>query len=284
MRPIVRVAVTTVVAVAALAAGCDPYYAPPLRAVQYGAPARLEEGRVEVGLAAGGLDLPDVLSPHLGVGVRDWLAIEAGGNFVAAPSRQAWALGFVGPRFSYAPHRERRVHLISDFELGVGAGVGGVRDGNAPPSPDCKDCDGLGGYDRVAGGGYAGFGVGAQIAWFSLYGRARVETTTATNVPTTVWPSASVGMEFNVRKAVALTLAGGYIGYANERDHVHAWFYQLGVTFFIDAFARRRAPAPPAVTPPRPIVAPPPPQCAPCPDCDEPDEPMPDDDGDASDS
>ncbi len=281
-----RHALTTSLAVAVGLSGCNAYYAPPLRAVQYGAPARLEEGRVEVGASAGGLIVPDVVSPQIGVGIRDWVAIEAGGNFTADVGRQGWALGFIGPRFSYAPHRERRIHLISDFELGVGAGVGGVRDSNAAPSRDCQDCDGLSGYDRVAGGGYVGFGVGAQIAWFSLYGRARLETTTATNVPTTAWPTLSVGMEFNLRKVAALTLAGGYIGYVNAIDRASAWFYQVGVTFFIDAFARRHAPVPPpTVTPPRPVLPPPavtaPPPCAPCPGCDDADEPMPDDDGES---
>jgi hypothetical protein len=253
-------------------AGCDPYYAPPLRAVQYGAPARLEEGRVEVALDAAGLIAPDVLSPHLGVGIRDWVALEVGGNVAAYGGKQAWALGFVGPRFSWAPHRERRIHLIGDLELGVGAGVGGVRDGNEPTN-ECDACDGLIGYDRVAGGAYGGVGIGAQIAWLSLYGRARVEATTATNVPATLWPSLSLGLEANVHKRVALTLAGGYIGYANTQDHVHAWFYQLGVTLFIDAFARHPAVAAPAPTPPRP-----PPPC----DCDDDDdEPMPDDDSDS---
>lgn len=277
-----RVRFTTLAVALALSAGCDPYYAPPLRAVQYGAPARLEQGRVEVGVSAGGLAVPDVISPHLGVGLRDWVAIEAGGNFTADFGRQAWALGFVGPRFSYAPHRERRFHFISDLELGVGGGVGGVRHGNEPQSRECPACDGLTSYDRVAGGGYAGVGLGAQIAWFSLFARGRIEATTATNVPATAWPSASVGMELNVRKRAALTVAGGYIGYFNAHDFANAWFYQLGVTFFIDAFSRHREAVAPSVTPPRPVPAPPPPpsSCAPCAACDG-DEPMPDDDDDS---
>jgi hypothetical protein len=243
-------------------AGCNLYYAPPLRAVQYGAPARLEEGRVEIGTTAGGLIVPDVVSPHLGVGVRDWLALEVGGNILDDGGRQGWAMGFVGPRFSYAPHRTDRVHFIGDLELGVGAGVGGVRDSNSAVSKDCPDCDGRTGYDRIATGVYGGVGAGVQIAWFSLYARARLEESSATNVPTTLWPSASVGLEFNVRKRVALTLAGGYIGYTNARDTEHAWFYQVGVTVFIDAFPRHRAPPAVSAPPPppaRPVVAPPPP-------------------------
>jgi len=296
VRRVLLVALAGSLLVAA-AAACDPYYAPPIRAVQYGAPARLTEGRVEVGATAGGVFIPNVVSPHLGVGVRDWVAIEAGGNFDIDSNRYAWAMGFVGPRFSYAPHRERRIHLISDLELGVGAGRGGVRDGNAGPSKDCPDCDGVPALDRFAGGAYGGFGIGAQISWFSLYGRARVEVATAENVPTTTWPSLSVGGEFNIKKRAAITLAGGYIGYVNARDQEHGWFYQIGVTLFIDAFTRhRQAAAPAPTTPPRPVIAPPPPPTyvpppaptyapppPPC-DCDD-DEPMPDDDrGEASDS
>ena len=273
----------------AAAAACNPTFAPPLRAVQYGAPARLTEGRVEIGATAGGFAIPDVLSPHVGVGIRDWVALEVGGNFWVEDSRRySWAMGFIGPRFSYAPHRERRVHLISDLELGVGAGLGGVRDGNDAPSGECRDCDGRSALDRTAGGGYVGGGIGAQISWFSLYGRARVEVTTAENVPTTTWPTASVGAEFNIHKRAALTLAAGYIGYINTSDQVHGWFYQMGVTFFIDASARHHDSPPPApVTSPRPVIAPPPPPAyAPPPPCDcDDDEPMPGDDRDeASDS
>ncbi len=274
----------TVVGAALVASGgCNTYYAPPIRAVQYGAPARLEAGRVEVGGTAGGFLLPDVGGPHIGVGIRDWVALEAGGNLALDYVKDSWALAWLGPRFSYAPHRERRVHLISDLELGVGVGVGGVRDSNAPPSKDCTDCDGRSGWDRIASGGYAGVGIGAQIAWFSVYARTRLEASTATNVPTTLWPSASVGIEFNVHKRAAITLGGGYIGYVNRSDQAHAWFYQLGVTLFFDAFVARRpsaAAAPtPEPTPPRPTMAPPRPTMAPPPppvDDDDRDEPFPD--------
>lgn len=237
--------------------GCNTYFAPPIRAVQYGAPARLEEGRIEVGGTAGGFAIPDVGGPHLGVGIRDWLALEVGGNLALGYGRDSWALAYLGPRFSYAPHRAQRVHLISDLELGVGVGVGGVRDSNATPSPDCH-CDGLAGFDRIASGGYAGIGIGAQISWFSIYARTRVEASTATNVPTTVWPSASVGIEFNFRKRAALTLGGGYIGYVNSVDKIHAWFYQIGITAFFDAFGPRRHSVAPAATPTplRPVVLP----------------------------
>jgi hypothetical protein len=270
----VRLAILIPVGAVVVAAGCDPTYAPPIRAVQYGAPARLTEGRVEIGAAAGGLAVPQVVGPHVAVGVRDWLAIEAGANALVPPDRRhGWAMGFVGPRFSMARHRERRIHFIGDLELGAGAGVGGVLHGNDGPTRDCAVCDGRSAFDRVAGGGYAGAGVGAQIAWFSIYGRTRFEVSAATNVPVTVWPSVSIGLEANLRKHAALTVGGGYLGYANAVESAHAWFYQIGVTLFFDAFAPHRH----AVRPP-----PPPPRLTPPPapayeDEEEFDEPWPDD-------
>jgi hypothetical protein len=267
---------------AVAATRCDPTYAPPIRAVQYGAPARLTEGRVEIGAAAGGLWVPQIVSPHVAVGVRDWVALEAGANALVPPDRRyAWALAFVGPRFSMAPHRERSIHFIGDLELGAGAGVGGVLHGNDAATPDCAVCDGRAAFDRVAGGGYAGVGVGAQIAWFSIYGRSRFEVSGATNVPVTVWPSVSLGLEANLRKHAALTLGGGYLGYANAVERIHAWFYQIGVTIMFDAFAPRgRAPSA-ASPPPRPAPSPPPPAYQ---DEEEFDEPWPDDADDADDA
>jgi len=240
-------------------AGCNATYAPPIRAVQYGAPARLEQGHVEVGGDAGGFSAPTAGGPHVGVGIRDWVALEAGGNFqLVMGNVHKWAMGFVGPRFSYAPHRQEAVHFVGDLELGLGAGVGGVLDDNDAPSKDCTSCDGRAATDRIAGGGYAGIGIGEQIHWFSVFARVRVEGSTATNVPTTVWPSATAGVEFNIRKRAAITLAGGYIGYTNARDTEHGWFYQLGVTAFFDARDRAAAPTT-APTPPRPPTPPPPP-------------------------
>ena len=80
-----------------------------------------------------------------------------------------------------------------------------------------------------------------------------MEATTATNVPATVWPSASVGIEFNVRKRAAISLGGGYIGYFNALDKAQLWFYQLGVSLFFDAFPRHGHRAPATAPPTAPI-------------------------------
>jgi len=235
-------------------AGCSPTFAPPIRAFQYGAPARLEQGRVEVGGTAGGLGIPDVGGPHLAAGIRDWIAIEAGANLhLDVPDRDKWALGFLGLRLSYAPHREELVHWIADFEAGAGAGVGGYREGNDAPGKDCTDCDGLDATQRTAYGAYQGFGGGLRIHWFSIYGRLRLEESTATHVPTTLWPSASLGLEADLFRRVALGVAGGYLGYTNSRDTENGWFWQIGVSVFFETkYARKKTP--PAATPPRPLV------------------------------
>jgi len=218
-------------------AGCNPTYAPPVRAFQYGAPARLTEGRVEIGGTVGGLAVPNVGGPHIAIGIRDWVAVEAGANLQLLG--EGWAMGFVGPRFSWAPHRKNPIHLITDLELGVGAGVGGELNGGAVPgSRDCPPCDSLKWSDRFAWGGYQGIGFGEQIHWFSIYARVRVEESTATHLPTTLWPSVSLGLEANIRKRAAITIAGGYMGYTNSVDHVNGWFYQVGVALFFDAFPR----------------------------------------------
>jgi hypothetical protein len=247
-----------------LAAGCNPTFAPPMRAVQYGAPARLEQGRVELGGTVGGISIPNVGGPHLAVGVTDNFAIEAGGNFLY----DEWATGFVGARFSYAGDRRRRAYLIADLELGVGAGLGGERDGNQAPGSGCDFCDGRTAMERIAWGGYQGVGLGAQIRWFSIFGRFRVEESKATNVPTTLWPSFSVGMEFRVHDQVALNLGAGVMAYTNSRDNAFGFFYQFGVTLFFDQRTPPPRPAPEPEPRPQPPLQPlpqPPPQPLPQP-------------------
>jgi hypothetical protein len=248
------------VATALLGAACNPTYAPPVRGVQYGAPARLQQGHVEIGGTAGGVVVPNVGGPHVAIGVTDWFAVEAGGNF----SYDEWSIGFVGTRFSFSGDRRRRAYLIGDLELGAGAGLGGQLDGNRDKL-DCNYCDGLKAVERIAYGGYQGAGLGVRIRWFSIFGRVRLEESRATNVPLTLWPSASVGMEFRVHDKVALGLASGVMGYSNSRDSAVGWFYQLGITIFLD---QRTPPPPPAVEPytpypvryvPAPLPPPPPP-------------------------
>ncbi|HZS36016.1 MAG TPA: hypothetical protein VFF06_04280 [Polyangia bacterium] len=211
--------------------GCDATYAPLIRAGAYGAPGRLDAGRVEISATTGGVFIPQVFVPHVGYGVTDWFAVEAGGNI--APG--AWYTAFAGTRFSLVPNRHEPVHFVGDLELGFGGGVGGARYSNAPQSSDsCPDCDGRTYTDRNAFGGYQGLGVGIKIYWFTLFLRARVEESVTTNVPVTIWPSAMIGFEFDVRRVVSFTLGGGFIGYHDDTDAEPGWFYQLGLTFFID--------------------------------------------------
>jgi hypothetical protein len=229
---------TTIAALALLSftAGCNPTYAPLVRAVQYGAPARLEQGRVELGGTAGGVVVPMTGGPHLAVGLTDWAAVEAGGNFFY----DEWVMGFVGTRFSFTGDRKRRAYLIGDLELGVGGGLGGQLNGNQGTTSASEPGDDLTALQRVAWGGYQGAGLGVRIRWFSIYGRVRVEESKATNIPLTLWPSASVGMEFRVNDRVALNLGTGVMGYTNSRDSAWGMFYQVGMVLFFDS----RTPAP----------------------------------------
>jgi hypothetical protein len=140
------------------------------------------------------------------------------------------------------------VHFIGDLELGIGAGVGG-NDNTSGAS--YYQADGLDWNQRVAWGGYQGIGFGGQINWFSIYVRARIEESTAATLPLTLWPSASVGLEANILQRASIGVAGGYLGYTNAKDTENGWFYQIGVTVFLDAFKRHDAHAEPAhVDPP----------------------------------
>lgn len=219
-------------ALAACLCACNPVYAPLIRAAQYGAPGRLQGGRGEVGTTAAGMGIPNDLVPHVGFGIRDWAALEFGGNYLPGE----WATGWIGPRFTWAPHPERPIRLALDGEFGVGGGRGGDLHGNPyPESDDCgSDCDGRQWQDRVAGGGYAGFGIGGHFHWFALYLRGRLEVSKATHIPVTYWPSGGVGMEFDIARIVQLSASGGLLGYRNEADAEMGWFWQFGLNVQFD--------------------------------------------------
>lgn len=225
-------AVTSLVLLAAGLCACNPVYAPLIRAAQYGAPGRLQGGRAEVGVTAGGLGVPNDLVPHVGFGIRDWVALEFGGNYLPGD----WATGWGGPRFTCVPHPEKPIHFALDGEFGLGGGRGGnLHDNHYSESEDCDGgCDGRQWQDRIAFGGYGGIGVGVHIHWFSLYARGRVEVSRATGIPVTYWPSVSGGMEFDIARIVQLSAGGGYLGYYNDSDRASGFFYQVGLNVQFD--------------------------------------------------
>ncbi len=216
-----------------VAAGCTPTFAPPVRAVQSGAPGRLHAGEVEVGGTVAGVYWPTGGSIHVVVGLRDWVSVEGGGTFIMAPDGTEKSLmltGWGGTRFTL-PRRRTGVSLLLDAELGLGGGVGGESCMQSKTSGGTLcDADGLHWYNRGAFGGYEGGGIGFGYQWFSLYGRARIEESVAKDIPITYWPSASLGFGFDVAPRVSLDVIGGYLGYLDAKDSINGWFYQVGVS------------------------------------------------------
>jgi len=221
-----------VVTLGGMAPGCYSTYAPPLQGAHGGAPARVSEGDLAVGAAATGTRLPSIGGPSLSYGVRDWVAVEAGGNF----SRGAWGMGWVGPRFTHAPRRYAKNYFATDLHVAGGAGWGGERCGNpdsqsssAPTRNDCLSVDGRSSFDRVAGGGAFGLGIAGHFSFFSVYGRVRSQLTAATNVPATYWGSGGAGVQFRIARSVDLYAQGTAGGYANRYDDARFYLYELGV-------------------------------------------------------
>jgi hypothetical protein len=210
-------------------AGCNPVYAPPLRGTQYGVPGRLDGDHHEVNLTSGGVYSPPlVVNPSAGFAINRWVAIELGGNLAVVGDK--FALGWVGPRFTWQPRRGNKVRFVADLESGVGAGVGGVDDSCVGPHA-CPNA-----FGRLAYGGYQGFGFGFRAGWFGLAIRARLEETITDGIPLTLWPSVSGHIETAIGRNVALYSGGGYIGYYNRISMFAGFFYQFGMAVL---FSRR---------------------------------------------
>ncbi len=214
------------------AAGCYSTYAPPLQGAHAGAPARVSEGDVAVGAAVTGIAAAAIGGPSLSYGVRDWVAMEAGGNI----SHGSWGMGWVGPRFTYAPRRYAKNYFAADLHLATGAGWGGERCGNPqseslprPATADCVDADGRSSLDRIAGGGALGVGAAGHFSFFSVYGRVRSQLTAATHVPATYWGSGGAGVQFRIAHSVDLYAQGTAGGYVNRYDDGRFYLYELGV-------------------------------------------------------
>ena len=211
--------------VVALATGCTTF-APPLRSTHYGAPGRVDQGDIELGGATGAPGFAPLYGgPRLGYGLRDWVSIEAGGDF----ARDGWALGYGGARLTLNPDRERKIHGAADLELGLGLGVGGETEAG----------DGRSWSERLAFGGYLGAGGGVHIAWFSLFGRGRVQSTAADGIPWTFWWSAVGGLQFALGRYVDLYGAVGAAGF-----HAYEWgsglIYDFGLMIHFDVAETHR--------------------------------------------
>jgi len=229
--------------------GCSPTYSPLVRAVSYGAPGRIQEGQIELTAGIAGRDIPEAGGPELAVAVKDWLSVEAGGNI----DKDEWAMGFGGLRFTYAPAESRRnpIRFAMDLEFGLGGGIGGHRCGNkeagdtsCDDAPEGFAADGKKWSDRLSWGAYEGVGVGGHFYWYSLYLRARMQHSVATNVPWTHWPSATLGMDFNILDRVYLSGGFGWMMYFNDVDNESGFTYQFAMTVPLRAWAPTSTPDP----------------------------------------
>ena len=201
--------------------GCAPTYAPPIRAPHAGAPARAREGDVVLGGAAAGIipgGIPQYGGPSLSYGVRDWVAVEGGADFGA----NDWTMGWAGARFTHAPRRHARIHYAGDLETALGAGWGGR----------CRDvdrCDHRPPSARRAGGALLGAGVSGHFAFFSLYGRGRLQATRADGIPPTLWGTIGPGLQFRIGDTVDLFSQVSFAGYTNRLDATYGFVYEIGV-------------------------------------------------------
>lgn len=203
-----------------LVAGCNATYAPPIRSTHYGAPGRLAPGQGEVALAAG-----NRAHGTLGVGLPVGGSVRVEGNVDVS---EHWVMGLAGLR---ATHRLGDSGLVLDGEGGLGIGRGGERCGNNTDlNATCAAgmADGRSALGRLAGGGYAGAGLGWwPVRWFALFGRGRAQVATATNVPATLWWSTLAGPEFQIGP-VALYAGAGWAGYVNDVEHEDGLILELG--------------------------------------------------------
>jgi len=136
---------------------------------------------------------------------------------------------FAGVRFHAGDgSRAPGIHLLVDAELGAGLGAGGER--------DCGDEDASCADFPVAGGAYAGAGLGLRIDFFTPFVRARIQETTADGLPATTWGSAVAGFQFSAGEDFHLHLAAGWGGYWNDEDETVGPLGLLGFAVAWDAW------------------------------------------------
>lgn len=207
--------------------GCG--YSPPIRGLHPGMPGRLTRGQLEVGGEIGGGGLgsgataPTTGGPHLAYGLRDDLVIEGGANLNFFEG--AWATAYGGVRLSRSKPLPQELELVGDLELGAGLGLGGRLSG-------WRDAQWT---RRQAYGFYQGFGVGLRWRWLGGYLRGRLDESANTQAPSTLWPTAMLGLEARAGRHVVFGAGAGLGGFWN-RNHglVGLWFYEAQVAFLFD--------------------------------------------------
>lgn len=213
---------------AAIALGCNPTFAPPVRLGHGGGAGRVAptHGAVFASGGLGGFGTLGVMIP-----LPDDFHLEATGN--------AWQYGATGTLGARYTHRAGR--LAMDGELGAGGGVGGTLcgddeaagvpcDGVSASRPGgTLRADGLDVWGRYTFGGYAGVGIGARV-WRSIgvFGRARVQLSQARNIPTTFWASALGGVEGTLGP-FDLYAGAGWAAYFHEFGRDNTFLLEAGV-------------------------------------------------------
>lgn len=204
-------------------AACNPVFAPPIRSVEYGAPARVAPGHGELMLGTNTLFTTNL---HVGVSVTEDIAIE--GSFdmplLGVVEREdSWAIASTGFRWTPArPGAESHEGWAADVELGVGAGVGGAE----------GKSNARAWWQIPAGGMYVGGGGGFHADWISFFARARAQVVGAKDLPATVWLSSRIGVEVEFGP-VPLMFSTGVSAYLNEKEVMWSPLADLtlGVTF-----------------------------------------------------
>jgi hypothetical protein len=218
-RLVIRVSCAPIALASLLALqGCMATFAPPVQSTHYGAPGRLRPGEMELRAGAGlllngtgalAIDLADSLKLELAADVR----------LVDEP----WGMGSAGLRYTLGG-KQASTWWAVDFELGLGAGVGGVLD------PEHGGQGSEGWQERFAFGTYTGLGF-AFHPWdpLAFFVRGRLQGTMAECIPATLWYSAVGGIELTLW-AVSLYVAGGVAGYLNERYEDYGFIGEAGLS------------------------------------------------------
>jgi hypothetical protein len=207
---------------AALALGCAPTFAPPIRSTHYGAPARVAPGEVEISGAGSAYLTAGV---YAGLPIAEDVQLELGSDFASPDQEGGWRLSVGGLRYTHAPKvRERGFGGAFDIEGGLGFGAGGV-------NSEVSNAD----AGKTAFGGYFGMGAGLHFSpHVALFARGRAQLSTATNVPTTFWGSGVFGPEITFGPA-SFYLATGIAGYSNDLDQIAGLVMEGGLSFHFGA-------------------------------------------------
>ena len=169
--------------------------------------------------------------PMLGYGVTDAVAVEAGSE-IGSSNR---AIGYGGVRYTPLRPEGRDFAFVLDLEGGAGAGVGGS---NGDCDPSYETCPS--GWQRPAGGGYLGIGIGGKIKWFSPWARIRTQASLAKDIPITSLTTAGVGVQFSIGRLAHIFLGTGTYFMINQRQSWWGWAYLDGGVSFTIATPRTR--------------------------------------------